>query len=102
MRQTIDDLCQPFMDFRERGEIIRSPDAKDDHEKYNIIVGPTPCRLTSKELFYCLVDETERTFRAGMIVQATVIRSNGPGKLLCRLDNGLDASVHENDADVGQ
>jgi hypothetical protein len=67
LRQTIDDLMQPFMDFREREEIVRSPDVKDDHEKYNIIAGPTPSRLSSKELFYCLVDETERTFRAGMI-----------------------------------
>ena len=40
-----------------------------------------------------------------MIVQATVIRTyqsqmqDQNGKLLCRLDNGLDAYVHEADAD---
>jgi len=48
-----------------------------------------------------------------MIVQATIVRNrkwdaasqtffehyNAPGKLLCRLDNGLDAYIHEHDAD---
>jgi hypothetical protein len=56
------------------------------------------------ELFYCLIDENERTFKAGLIVSATVYRvfeSNGdkPARVLCRLENGLDANIGEQDAD---
>jgi len=55
-------------------------------------------------LFYCLIDETERTFKPGIIVSATVSRvfdANGdkPARVLCRLENGLDANINENDAD---
>jgi hypothetical protein len=31
-------------------------------------------RFSNKELFYNLIDETERTFKVGMIVSATVFR----------------------------
>lgn len=31
-------------------------------------------KFESKELFYCLIDETERTFKQGMIVSATIVR----------------------------
>jgi hypothetical protein len=87
--QLIDDLMHPFMDFREDKQIVRTPDEQ---------------RFASRELFYSLIDETERTFRAGMIVSATVARvydSNGslPARILCRLENGLDASIGEQDAD---
>jgi hypothetical protein len=51
-----------------------------------------------------LIDENERTFKKGMIVSATVARiynksGNLPARILCRLDNGLDANIHENDID---
>lgn len=87
--QIIDDLMHPFMDFREDKQILRTPDEQ---------------RFSSRELFYSLIDETERTFRAGMIVSATVVKiydSNGslPPRILCRLENGLDASIGEQDAD---
>jgi len=49
-----------------------------------------------------LIDENERTFKKGIIVSATVARiynksGNFPARILCRLDNGLDANIHEND-----
>jgi hypothetical protein len=50
---------RPFMDFREQPGIVRGPDNYD---------------FPNKELFYCLINETEATFRAGLIVQATVVR----------------------------
>lgn len=63
--QIIEDLMYPFMDFREDKQIVRTSLEQ---------------RFSTKELFYSLIDETERTFRAGMIVSATVLRiydSNG-------------------------
>lgn len=54
---------------------------------------------------YCLIDETERTFRQGMIVSATVVRifenkdQQQKLKFLCRLENGLNAIIFENEAD---
>lgn len=83
--QIIEDLMHPFMDFREDKQIIRTPNEQ---------------RFSSRDLFYSLIDETERTFKAGMIVSATVLRifdSNGtlPARILCRLENGLDANIGE-------
>lgn len=43
-----------------------------------------------------LIDESERTFKRGMIVTATVTKVMDT-MLLCKLDNGLDASVQKND-----
>tara|TARA_B110000305_G_C18822610_1_gene352079 strand:+ start:24 stop:260 length:237 start_codon:yes stop_codon:yes gene_type:complete len=56
---------------------------------------------------YSLIDETERTFKQGMIVSATVVRTfenkdQQQVKFLCRLENGLDAIIFENDADFFQ
>lgn len=53
---------------------------------------------------YCLIDETERTFKQGMIVSATVVhifdkKDQQQVKFLCRLENGLDAIIFENEAD---
>lgn len=83
--QIVEDLMYPFMDFREDKQIVRMPNEQ---------------RFSNKELFYSLIDETERTFRAGMIVSATVIRiqdSNGqlPTRIKCRLENGLEAFIGE-------
>ena len=59
--------------------------------------------MPQKELFYYLIDETERTFRNGFIVSASVVRvydrPGAPMRILCRLENGLEASINENDAD---
>jgi transcription elongation factor SPT6 len=51
--QMIEDLMRPFMDFREQHDIVRGP---DDY------------RFRPIELFYCLINETERTFKAGLII----------------------------------
>lgn len=64
----------------------------------------TDQQLDSTELFYCLIDETAQTFKQGMIVSATVIRvyaqnEQMPARIQCRLENGLDANINENDAD---
>ena len=87
--QIIEDLMHPFMDFREDKTIVRTPNDQ---------------KFTSKELFYNLVDESERTFKAGMIVSATVLRiydarENAGARILCKLENGLDANIGDQDAD---
>ena len=38
-----------------------------------------------------LIDESERNFKVGIIVTATVV--NVKNSVLCKLDNGLDAYV---------
>jgi ribosomal protein S1 len=43
-----------------------------------------------------LIDESERTFRRGIIVTATVVRVTD-NIVYCKLDNGLDAIVQKND-----
>lgn len=60
-------------------------------------------------MFYSLIDETQRTFKRGMIVSATVVRvfeGSNPNadrkmdsRILCRLENGLDANIYERDTD---
>jgi hypothetical protein len=61
-------------------------------------------KFTNKQLFYSLIDESERTFKTGIIVQAVVQKvfdANGdkPPRIVCKLENGLDANISENDAD---
>jgi hypothetical protein len=85
----IQDLINPFTDPRESKDVVRTPIDQ---------------RFSSKELFYSLIDETERTFKTGMIVSATVSRvfdamGDKPARIMCRLENGLDANINENDAD---
>ena len=78
------------MDFREAQGVVRSP----KNVGYPL-----------KEQFYNMINESDRTFKSGIIVQATVVKkydafgSNSQARLLCRLENGLDANVHENDTD---
>lgn len=43
-----------------------------------------------------LIDESERTFKRGMIVTATVTRVL-ENVVFCKLDNGLDATIQKND-----
>lgn len=40
-----------------------------------------------------LIDESERTFKRGIIVTATVVKVLDK-IVLCKLDNGLDAVIH--------
>lgn len=56
----------------------------------------TKLNITNQQLFYMLIDESERTFKRGMIVTATVSRVFD-NMVLCRLDNGLDATIQKND-----
>jgi hypothetical protein len=49
----------PFRDPREDKKIVRTFDNQ---------------RFPSNELFYCLIDESERNFKKGIIVSANVIR----------------------------
>ena len=87
----VEDLRHPFRDPREIVEVKRT--IENQNKKFS-----------NEELFYNLIDETERTFKHGMIVSATVFRvydQNGdkPARILCRLENGLDANIGEQDAD---
>jgi len=53
---------KPFKDPREEKEFVRDINNQD-------------IKFSQKELMYCLIDETERTFKQGMIVSATVVRT---------------------------
>lgn len=79
----IEDLLHPFKDPRERHDILRNP---------------LDQKFPSKELFYCLINENERTFRPGNIVSATVFRTfesrdDQPPRVVCRLENGMEANI---------
>lgn len=82
--QIIEDLINPFKDPREALEVVRTPEI---------------LHFKNEELFYCLIDETPRTFKEGMIVSATVQRvfSGGEtkGRIACRLENGMDGNIRE-------
>ena len=49
--------------------------------------------IDPKTLFYLLIDETERTFKRGQIVTATVTKVIKDVKVICRLENGLIAVI---------
>lgn len=60
--------------------------------------------IQPKELLYMMIDETPQTFREGMIVTATVQRlfenaerASGNEKAICRLENGLQATISAKD-----
>ena len=74
---TIKELTAPFSDPR----VLRNP------EKVNI---------PNEKLLYLLIDESERSFRKGMIVTATV-QKVFENKAVCRLENGLAAIILEQD-----
>lgn len=59
---------------------------------------PTRMQITNDQLFYMLLDESERTFRKGIIVTATVVKVTD-NIVLCKLDNGLDAVIKKEDLD---
>lgn len=52
--------------------------------------------MDPKTLFYLLIDETERTFKRGQIVTATVTKVILDVKVICRLENGLTAVILKN------
>ena len=52
--------------------------------------------MDKKRLFYLLIEESERTFKRGLIVTATVSKVLA-SMAICRLDNGLSAIVRESD-----
>ena len=74
---TIKELTAPYADPR----ALRHP------EKVNI---------PNEKLLYLLIDETEMTFRKGMLVTATVSKVF-ENKAICRLENGLTAIILEQD-----
>lgn len=87
----ITDFTEPFVDPREDKELCRD-------------INNQELKFTTKQLMYALINQTERTFMQGMIVSATVIsisdkREQSQVKYHCRLENGLDAKIYENDAD---
>lgn len=53
-------------------------------------------KMNESQLLYWLIDETERTFKRGIIVTATVVRILDK-KILCKLDNGLDGIILKED-----
>lgn len=58
------------------------------------------------DLLYMLIEETEQTFKRGIIVTAQVIRviermDINSSFVLCKLDNGLDAKVDKTKLDLG-
>jgi len=71
----LSELSSPFKDPR----VYRSP-AKLD--------------ITPQKLFYMLIDESERTFKKGIIVTVTVSRVLDE-KVISKLDNGLDAIIQK-------
>jgi transcriptional accessory protein Tex/SPT6 len=73
----IEEFSQPFKDPRE----YRTP---------------TKLNITPQKLFYLLIDESERTFKRGIIVTATVFKVT-EAMVICKLDNGLDATISKND-----
>jgi hypothetical protein len=54
---------------------------------------PNKTKITNKELFYLLTDESERSFKPGIIVTATIVKIDK--NVLCKLDNGLDAFIQK-------
>lgn len=77
VEQIIEELERPFRDPRE----YRNPQKQS---------------IKSEDLFYMLIDETERTFKKGIIVTATVVKiieSEKNAFVLGKLDNGLDAII---------
>lgn len=82
----------PFKDPREDPAVIRTQHL--EQRSY-----------PSKELFYDLIDQSERTFKSGMILPATVVKvfndkSGPPYRIQCKLENGLDAIINDNDIDL--
>lgn len=88
--QILEDLMHPFTDPREDKLVVRT-------------MGDV--KFGNEELFYCLIDESPRTFKRGMIVSATVVRvfearEEMGARIFCRLENGLEASIFEKDTDI--
>lgn len=57
---------------------------------------PSAVVIKNEDLFYMLIDESPYTFRRGIIVTATVFKVIDK-MVICKLDNGLDATIQKND-----
>ena len=57
---------------------------------------PTKQPIGNQQLFYMLIDESDRTFKKGIIVTATAIKVLDK-KVYCKLDNGLDAIIFKDE-----
>jgi hypothetical protein len=71
----------------------------DPREDKSIVRSIDDPKFSNKELFYSLIDESDRTFKEGVIVSATVLRvyeatGSLPPRIMCRLENGLDATIN--------
>jgi transcriptional accessory protein Tex/SPT6 len=55
-------------------------------------ITPSKPNISLSQLLYLLIDESERTFKKGIIVTATVTRVL-ENLVLCKLDNGLDGII---------
>jgi len=49
--------------------------------------------LVNEELFYLLMNETKQTFFEGMLVSATILKAYMNEKVICKLENGMDAYI---------
>jgi hypothetical protein len=83
---------------------LHAPFADPRRERYYDTNSKQPnIPISGKELLYMCLDETDRTFRVGMIVTATVTKvfdsrsSSENARAVCRLENGLRATIKEND-----
>ena len=91
MKSIIKELKAPFTDSRR--ERYYDPTSKQPN-----------LPISTKDLLYMMLDETERTFREGMIVTATVQKvfdseqsseNSRNARAICRLENGLRATIEE-------
>jgi transcriptional accessory protein Tex/SPT6 len=58
-------------------------------------ITPSKPNISMSQLLYLLIDESERTFKKGIIVTGTVTRVLD-NIVLCKLDNGLDGKIMKN------
>jgi transcriptional accessory protein Tex/SPT6 len=59
-------------------------------------ITPSKPNLSLSQLFYLLIDESERTFKKGIVVTATVSRVlEEKNIVLCKLDSGLDGVIRK-------
>lgn len=76
LKQIIEELKAPFADPRNFRTLTNK-------------------HIDNKKLFYLLIDESEKTFKRGLIVTATV-NQVFDNRAVCRLENGLTAIIPAN------
>ena len=85
LEKVVQELRSPFKDCRDLRYYSVNSSGKDVQSE-----------MDKKRLFYLLIEESERTFKRGLIVTATVSKVLA-SMAICRLDNGLSAIVRESD-----